>query len=302
MSPMKKIAAFATLVVGSALFVGCGGAGGPEDQEDLRESAADYYVSVLGDDDNPGTEEAPFEHIGKALAVAAPGQRIQVMPGTYRLEQFPLQVPAGVELLGDLESGGAQVKILGSARISPVSTFAASVTLGEGSRIAGFEIENPIDLGVSTGDCAVVVLGASAVVERCRLVNSECGIFVAEGTDQILRENVFTGNLFGLMFDNAGSNARVEQNTIANNTAVGVNVRRALPDLGGGAAGSVGENRIGLNGIWDLVFDSVGTLKAQDNYWTDTQRDPVGNGLINEAGTGTVDASGAKIMSSLGGP
>jgi len=36
-----------------------------------------YYVSVDGDDQNPGTQEEPFEHIQHAIDVAEDGDGVQ---------------------------------------------------------------------------------------------------------------------------------------------------------------------------------------------------------------------------------
>ena len=47
-------------------------------------SAATYYVSVTGDDANPGTQDAPFRRISRAVSAAAqPGDTVIVMDGTY---------------------------------------------------------------------------------------------------------------------------------------------------------------------------------------------------------------------------
>ncbi|MEQ9078136.1 MAG: right-handed parallel beta-helix repeat-containing protein [Sandaracinaceae bacterium] len=45
---------------------------------------ADYYVSPEGDDDGPGTLEAPFATLAAADAVVAPGDLVYFRGGTYR--------------------------------------------------------------------------------------------------------------------------------------------------------------------------------------------------------------------------
>ncbi len=42
-----------------------------------------YYVAADGDDANPGTKEAPYASLGKALALSNPGTVVYVMPGIY---------------------------------------------------------------------------------------------------------------------------------------------------------------------------------------------------------------------------
>jgi len=47
-------------------------------------SAATYYVSNAGNDGNPGTSDAPFQHLSRAAAAAQqPGDTVLVMDGTY---------------------------------------------------------------------------------------------------------------------------------------------------------------------------------------------------------------------------
>lgn len=63
------------------------------------------YVSHFGNDTTGnGSEAEPYRTITKALSVASAGQTVWVFAGTYSAtngETFPLQVPAGVKLIGD---------------------------------------------------------------------------------------------------------------------------------------------------------------------------------------------------------
>lgn len=45
--------------------------------------ADSYFVSLSGNDQNPGTEAAPFQTIGKAATVAKEGDTVLVKPGVY---------------------------------------------------------------------------------------------------------------------------------------------------------------------------------------------------------------------------
>ena len=45
--------------------------------------AADYYVSVDGDNTNPGTLSEPFRTIQMGADMVAPGDNIYVLGGTY---------------------------------------------------------------------------------------------------------------------------------------------------------------------------------------------------------------------------
>ncbi len=53
-------------------------------------SGADYYVAANGNDEGAGSQEAPFASIGRAAAVAGPGDTVHIGPGLYREQvSFP---------------------------------------------------------------------------------------------------------------------------------------------------------------------------------------------------------------------
>jgi len=51
--------------------------------------AKDYYVSVKGNDANPGTKDKPFRHISYAAKIAQAGDRVIVREGVYREKIVP---------------------------------------------------------------------------------------------------------------------------------------------------------------------------------------------------------------------
>ncbi|MCK9521968.1 MAG: DUF1565 domain-containing protein [Proteobacteria bacterium] len=66
--------------------------------------AAEFHVSsVIGNDENHGTPEAPLQSIEKALKLAKVGDTIRVAQGTYA-EQGCIEVPFPVTLLGGYDS------------------------------------------------------------------------------------------------------------------------------------------------------------------------------------------------------
>jgi len=71
-----------------------------------------YYVAKNGDDAHSGEHpQDPFLTLTQALSVAGVGDAIHVYPGTYE-EAFPLNVPAGVTVIGE---GIRAVKIIPTA-------------------------------------------------------------------------------------------------------------------------------------------------------------------------------------------
>jgi parallel beta-helix repeat protein len=74
----------------------------------FRLSAQDYYVSsLLGNDSNDGTENAPFATINKGIAEVSAGGTVFVMEGEYRDESAGTPVVSFYEdITGQLDSAG----------------------------------------------------------------------------------------------------------------------------------------------------------------------------------------------------
>jgi hypothetical protein len=47
-------------------------------------TAAELYVSPKGNNKNPGTAQAPFATIARAVQAAKPGDTVKIAPGLYR--------------------------------------------------------------------------------------------------------------------------------------------------------------------------------------------------------------------------
>jgi len=81
--------------------------------------AKEYHVSVKGNDDNTGSENAPFKTIGKAAQVAYPGDVITVHAGTYREWINPPRGGASDDnRIVYRAAPGERVEIKGSERIT----------------------------------------------------------------------------------------------------------------------------------------------------------------------------------------
>ena len=104
-----------------------------------------YYVATAGDDLHNGEHpQDPFLTITKALSVASAGDTIHVYPGNYE-EVFPLNVPAGVTVVGE---GIRAVKVTPTAGTNNNNAF---VLQGETSimnvTVADFYYDNINDTG-----------------------------------------------------------------------------------------------------------------------------------------------------------
>ena len=78
---MLKFMRSAILLIGMMLFM------------PMMVKAADIHVATNGNDDNPGTEEAPLLTIHRAMEMVTPGDRILVHEGTYIISER-IKVPA----------------------------------------------------------------------------------------------------------------------------------------------------------------------------------------------------------------
>lgn len=160
------------------------------------------YVAPVGQDDNEGSANFPFATITKALQQARPGNVIQLAPGLYQEnEQFPLQVPAGVTIVGDATRSAT---IQGSGNVNGRK---AAVVLSDRAQVREVTITNPQGVGILTTE-------GTALIVRNRLIScQEHGTLVMGSAQPFLSENEFTDNgLTGLaMVDRAKGEVRQNQ-------------------------------------------------------------------------------------------
>ncbi|MBB4080687.1 hypothetical protein GGR28_003322 [Lewinella aquimaris] len=86
--------------------------------------ATDYYVATDGDDDNPGTREAPFRTIAKASSVLQAGDVCLIRGGTYR------------EVLSPVNAGTAAAPITYRAYAEESVTVSATEAITEWTKTA----------------------------------------------------------------------------------------------------------------------------------------------------------------------
>ena len=115
-----------------------------------------YFVSPSGNDTNPGTEARPFLTIGKSALVAAPGDTVNILAGTY--PEAPHFANIGTPIARVTYAGNGNPVVLGCLYIE-----GAYIT------ISGL-IVSPPDAGPSAGD-GINVDGANNLVEFCTVTN-----------------------------------------------------------------------------------------------------------------------------------
>lgn len=308
---------FAAALAAAGCHGGSNGNGENLEVADSDESAPalpehDYYVDqASGNDANPGTPEAPLKTITRALALAQTGDSVKVAPGTYSLssgEVFPLVLPAGVELLGDEETKGSTTRLYGGGKNA--NGYGTVVDPGAGSTLAGFTITNTNT--ALTFPMELAVRQSQVTIRNNRIVNGkDVGIYVYNGSVN----HLITGNVIqnikngwsglGLGFIGGGVGSRVEGNVITGNE-VGVEYDSAGGDLGGGPAGSLGQNVLAKNTRADLWTVTGGiTIYAKNNLWdhvppteaTSSSNDTVtaGNDVYNMNSAATIVTTGAQL-------
>jgi uncharacterized protein DUF1565 len=211
-----------------------------------------WFVSVAGNDGNLGTPASPFRTIGRGLFLSRAGDTVFVSAGTYNTETFPLHVPAGAFLIGDEvnrgNTGGQPTVVTGT------------IIGGAGSVVAGFLIS-------VTGANGITANAPGAIIRNNTFTgNSQFSVQVS-APNQTFLLNAFTNNPgWGILYS-AGSTAtgRVENNTFTGNQ-FGIEVDAPPGDMGGGAAGSLGNNTFSCNSNTDL-WGGVAGITANNNHW-----------------------------------
>ena len=137
-----------------------------------------------GDDRATGEASAPVKTIGQALRLAAEGTVIRLSEGRYTVEsgeEFPLRVPAGVTLIGNVNTRGAAIVISGGGAIDSPAFGRQTVTLvlEAAAQLRGVTLTNLLPQGtgiwVEFAEPLTNSTIAHCTIERCERE----GIFVA---------------------------------------------------------------------------------------------------------------------------
>jgi hypothetical protein len=233
-----------------------------------------FVDAVSGLDTNVGSSAAPFKTITHAMGAAASGQTVQVRQGTYDAangETFPINVPAGVSLIGDETNRGSVAttvtRIFGAGN-SPLSGVLTALLPAAGATIAGFSITSN-----GSGAAGVTVVADGTTLRNNTFTGStNYGIYVNAKNTAILLDSVggtTNGSLTGagLIFGGSAVATKVENSSFIGNDK-GLSYGDAGGDAGGGSTGSVGNNTMSCNKVND-VSASLGnvTLNLAHNIW-----------------------------------
>lgn len=270
----------------------------------VASASATTYVSAASGNDATGTGScaAPFKTITKGVTGAASGTVIRVSPGTYNTalgETFPINLPAGVQLIGDEANkgqGSTATKIIGGAYIAlagACGAYGTTIYAGANAIIAGFELTNGVN---AFAQFTLLLRNDGVVVRNNSLVNNpNNAIYLCNGSvNQLIAGNRIRSNAgVGIGFIGGGVGSKVENNVITNNS-YGIEYDSRGGDLGGGALGSVGGNVISCNAVNDL-WTNLGnsfTIEAANNFWDHVPLS--GNDVFNPNGVALL-TTGAQV-------
>ena len=139
-----------------------------------------YYVATAGSDSNPGTEEEPFQTLGRGVRDLRPGDTLYVKNGTYT---------GGLEFIPSGTSWDDPVTVAASPGHSPVlvspEQHSAALYLATSRYVV---IDGFIMDGTNTDHGIKITWGFGGTADHIRIQNSEIayageGIFVTEGSD-----------------------------------------------------------------------------------------------------------------------
>lgn len=190
---------------------------------DPNQTPTTYYVRASGLDGDDGlTPRRAFRRIGRAIALAGPGDTIIVGPGTYRERSLepaagtprrPLVLSADLSGSKTLDPPGPVVIDAGGAETALRLSRARHVV------IDGFTITNAAQ--------AVLVRNGSdaAVVRHCEIFGNDDGIVIADSADVLVFDNLIARNerrgvVVGGVLGSVGT--RLVSNTITDNDERGV--------------------------------------------------------------------------------
>ena len=216
------------------------------------------YVNPNTGSDSPSagsSEVAPLRTITYALQQATSGTIIQLAPGQYTAESFPLRLKSGVTLKGNELQQGQGVTIYGGGSYTS-RTFLnqnATIVAANNSQISGVTVTNPNIRGTgvwveSTNPTirnntftnnhreGIFVTGSGSVlVENNRFVdNGGNGMSLAKNASGEIRGNLFERTGYGIA---VGGNAAplIANNQIRNNRSGVIATQSARPILQGNA-------------------------------------------------------------------
>ncbi len=173
-----------------------------------------YVNPAIGNNTNPGTQQAPFKTITQALKVASPNTTIQLAEGKYSAENgetFPLTVPFGVKVIGNEANKGSNILIEGSGNYLSRTFAGQNVTfvMLDSAELRGVTVTNPASRG-----SGVWAESTTPTIANCTFINCKReGVFATGDANPTITGNVFTENAANGMAIAKNSQGKIQGNT-----------------------------------------------------------------------------------------
>ena len=179
-----------------------------------------------------GTSAKPYKTITSALSRAETGTVIQLAPGNYSSESFPIKLKPGVTLRGDESSKGERVVISGGGNHISRSFAKQNITIlaDKDTTIEGVTVTNPKERGT--------------------------GVWV-ESTNPIIKNNTFINNDRDGVFVTGEGNPKIENNRFVQNSANGISITRE-------SRGEIRNNLFQNNGFGLAIGDTSTPLLTEN--------------------------------------
>ena len=300
----------------------------------MGKNIATLYVNLItGSDSAAGSQSAPFKSIARAIGLAASGTTIELAPGTYSAdsgEQFPLEIPSGVKVIGNEAYKGDRILIEGSGKFVSPTAAGQNITilLATNSQLRGVTVTNLNSRGTevwiestspTVANCAftlckregVFATGNAnpAILDNIFVANSAAGVIMAGTAKGVIRRNIFVKTGFGISLQ-AQSAPLIADNQIWENRSDIVLAGESKPVLRKNRIEKNTEDGLTAVGKWlpdigtaqDLggnIFKNNGELDLQNA--TGVKISAVGNQLNSSRVKGLFDLDSAGPTPTPGG-
>lgn len=212
-----------------------------------------------------GSRDRPYQSLTQALAAAPAKAVIQLAPGAYSEEtgeSFPIVVRQSVEIRGNPNNRGYNVKLEGGGQFNSPTGAGQNVTLAllGNSTLTGVSVTNQRDRGIG-----VWIEGANpTVLKNTFQGNNNTGVAVNGRGRAVILDNYFYNNSGNGMVIYGQSQPTVKNNTFER-TGFGVSITEdAIPQLIGN---EIKHNRIGImveGSAQPILRENLVTLSTED--------------------------------------
>ncbi len=169
----------------------------PAHGEQTAANGTTYYVATDGNNENAGTQDAPFATINKALAMVEAGDTVMVRGGTYNLtERIWTEATGTADARIVLQAYPDETPVLDCSNTEHDSSCLSAA--GQYMDIVGFEVRNAQRTGIS-------VWGGSHIRIRNNVVHGSVrgGIYAGYDDMTTVKDIVIEGNT---VYDNCQEN------------------------------------------------------------------------------------------------